>query len=202
MYNKTINEFIKLSASKEPAPGGGGVSALVGALAASLTCMSTNLSIGKKKCLDYTDDLEKIRNEATILSDKLLECINEDAKAFYPLSKAYKLPKDSDNYVETLEKCLLDAANSPLNIMELCCNVIDLDSELSKIASKLSISDVATSLSLSSGALKGAYINVLVNTRLMNDKNVSSDLEKKVKEMLDIYIKKADVVYKEIEERL
>ena len=198
MYNKTIKEFIESSASSKPVPGGGGVSALVGALAVSLTCMSTNLSIGKKKCLEYTDELENIKDNALKLCDKLLECINEDAKAFYPLSIAYKNRDDT----ATLEKCLIEAGKSPLYIMKYCCEVIDLDSQLSKIASKLSLSDVATSLSLTQGALKGAYINVLVNTRLMIDKKVANDMEKVAKDMLDVYMKKADAIYQEIEKSL
>lgn len=198
MYNKTIKEFIESSASSKPVPGGGGVSALVGALAVSLTCMSTNLSIGKKKCLEYTDELENIKDNALKLCDKLLESINEDAKAFYPLSVAYKNRKDA----ATLEKCLIEAGKSPLCIMKYCCEVIDFDSRLAKIASKLSLSDVATSLSLAQGALKGAYINVLVNTRLMADKKVAGDMEDVAKKMLDVYMKKADVVYQEIEKGL
>ena len=100
--NLTIDQFTAASASKEPVPGGGGVSALCGSLAASLAAMVTNLTIGKKKFLEYTDELCAIREEADSLRKELLACIARDAEAFEPLAKAYSLPKETEGYAELM----------------------------------------------------------------------------------------------------
>ena len=76
METKTLKEFTELAASKEPVPGGGGVSALVASLAASLGEMVVNLTIGKKKYLEFTEELGDIGKELDLLRSNLLDCIN------------------------------------------------------------------------------------------------------------------------------
>lgn len=201
MYDKKIKDFVELAASEEPVPGGGSVSAICASLASSLASMVTNLTIGKKKYLEYTSELEDIRLKANELKDKLLECANEDAKAFYPLSKAYSYDKNSPNYLENLENCLKDAAQSPLNIMKYTVEIIKLDSRLADIGSKLSVSDAGTSVMLALGALYGAYTNVIVNTRLMNNKEYANNLEAEAKKLLE-YEDLARYTYKRVLERL
>ena len=88
LINEGIIQFSEASASKDPVPGGGGVSALAGSLAASLAEMVTNLTIGKKKFLEYTEELTALKEEADSLRKQLLECIQKDADAFAPLAAA------------------------------------------------------------------------------------------------------------------
>ena len=77
LINEGIIQFSEASASKDPVPGGGGVSALAGSLAASLAEMVTNLTIGKKKFLEYTEELTALKEEADSLRKQLLECIQK-----------------------------------------------------------------------------------------------------------------------------
>lgn len=202
MYNKTIKEFNTNLASKDPVPGGGSTSALVGALSASLANMAIELTYGKKKYLEYEKQLKEISLELKDLSEKLLEAINDDCKAFYPLSKCYSMDKSDPEYMIKLEKCLQDAATPPFMIMKYCVKVIELDSVLKDITSKIMVSDIGTSLSLALGGLKGAYLNVLVNTKLMKDKEYANNLEKFCKKMVDDYTVIALNAYNEILERL
>ncbi|MDO4500296.1 MAG: cyclodeaminase/cyclohydrolase family protein [Erysipelotrichaceae bacterium] len=202
MYKKSLDEFSALAFSKDPVPGGGGVSASAGALAASLAGMVTNLTIGKKKYLEYTEELEKIKETAETLRVRLLEAINDDANAFYPLSQAYSMDKESEGYAETLEKCLKEAARPPFMIMGYCASVIDLDYRLATIGSKLAVSDAGTSVSLALGALKGAYLNVLVNTKLMKNKEVAEEIETKAHAILHEYEIKANQTYEAVIKRL
>ena len=132
-YKDHLYGFTEKAASKDPVPGGGGVSALAGSLGASLAEMVTNLTIGKKKFLDYTEELTAIKDEADTLRKDLLQCIDEDAEAFEPLAKAYALPKDSEGYAEKMESCLHEAAQPPRHIMKLCARVIELDERLAVI---------------------------------------------------------------------
>jgi formiminotetrahydrofolate cyclodeaminase len=202
MENTTLKQFTEMTSSKDPIPGGGCVSALVGSLAAALGEMVTNLTIGKKKYLEYTFELTDIRKELDLLRSNLLGCINKDAQAFEPLAEAYSLPKDTPGYEEKLEECLKTAASSPLLILKYACRVIDLDERLAVIGSKLSVSDAATSVMLAHGVLYGAYVNILVNTRLMKDEAYADQMNKEAVELLDEYSVKALNIYDDICKRL
>lgn len=202
MYNKTLDEFSKLTASKQPVPGGGGVCANVGALASALGEMVTNLTIGKAKYIQYTNELNDIRKELELLRSSLLDCINKDAKAFEPLSVVYKMDKNDPTYETKMEECLRNAANSPMLILKYCTRIIDLDERLAVIGSKISVSDAATSVMLAHGALYGAYVNILVNTQLMKDKEYASNFEKEAVTLLDEYSVKALNIYDDICKRL
>lgn len=202
MENNTLKTFSELAASKDPIPGGGGVSAYVGTLASSLGEMVTNLTIGKKKYLEYTNELEDIKKELDILRINLLDCINKDAEVFKPLAEAYSMPKDSEGYEERMEECLKQAANPPLLILKYCTRIVDLDERLAIIGSKLSVSDAATSVMLAHGAMYGAYINVLVNTRLMKDREYADNLTKEAVDLLDEYSVKALNIFDDICRRL
>ena len=127
MQNKTLKEFSAIPFSKDPVPGGGGVSGLIGALAASLAGMVTSLTTGKKKYAEYEDEIQQIMKQADQLRIDLLDSINKDAEAFYPLSQAYAIPKDEPGRDEKLEACLKVAADSPFNILQLSAKVIELD---------------------------------------------------------------------------
>ena len=202
MENTTLKQFTEMTSSKDPIPGGGGVSALVGSLAAALGEMVTNLTIGKKKYLEYTFELTDIRKELDLLRSSLLGCINKDAQAFEPLAEAYSLPKDTPGYEEKMEECLKTAASSPLLILKYACRVIDLDERLAVIGSKFSVSDAATSVMLAHGVLYGAYVNILVNTRLMKDEAYADQMNKEAVELLDEYSVKALNIYDDICKRL
>ena len=202
MENLTLKQFSEAVSSKDPTPGGGGVSAAVGALAASLGEMVTNLTFGKKKYLEYTFELTDIRKELEILRINLLGCINKDAQAFEPLAKVYALPKDSEGYEEKMEECLRKAAEPPFLILKYAARIIELDERLGQIGSKLAVSDAATSVMLAHGVLYAAYINVLVNTRLMKDRDQADYLNEESVKILDEYSVMALNIYDDICKRL
>ena len=202
METKTLKEFTELAASKEPVPGGGGVSALVASLAASLGEMVVNLTIGKKKYLEFTEELGDIGKELDLLRSNLLDCINKDAEAFAPLAAAYALPKDTEGYAETMERCLRNAADSPYLILKYAKRIIELDERLAVIGSKIAVSDAATSVMLAHGVLYGAYVNILVNTSLMKDREYANKLNDEAVKLLDEYSVLALNIYDDICKRL
>ena len=112
MLDKSLKEFTQLASSKAPVPGGGGVSGLVGSLAASLAEMVTNLTAGKKKYQEYEAEIQDIMQETEQLRVLLLESINKDAEAFAPLAQAYGMDKEAEGYLERMENCLKEAAPS------------------------------------------------------------------------------------------
>lgn len=202
MQNKTLKDFSLLTASKEPVPGGGGVCADVGALAAALGEMVTNLTIGKEKYIQYTTELNDIKKELDILRFNLLDCINKDAQAFEPLARAYKMDKNDPNYNQIMEESLKCAAGIPLLILKYCTRIVDLDERLAVIGSKISVSDAATSVMLAHGTMYGAYINILVNTRLMKNREEADVLNKQAVDLLDEYSVKALNIFDDICKRL
>ena len=202
MHNKSLTEFSELTASKNPVPGGGGVCANVGALAAALGQMVTNLTIGKEKYIQYTNELNDIKKELDILRINLLDCINKDAQSFEPLTIAYKMDKNDPNYESVMEESLKVAASSPLLILKYCTRIVDLDERLAIIGSKISVSDAATSVMLAHGVMYGAYVNILVNTRLMKNKDNSKIFEDEAIKLLDEYSVKALNIFDDICKRL
>lgn len=202
MKNMNIDEFTTVLSSKEAVPGGGGASALVGALAISLGSMVGSLTINKKKYADVEEEILEMMKKSDQLRKTLLQDINEDAKAFEPLSKAYGIPKTDPDRDEKLESCLKKAANAPLEIVEHVCSTIELLERFGQIGSKLAISDAATGAIFAYAALKGAAINVKVNTKLMKDRNYANQLNEKVDTLVEIYSTKALQVYETIHEEM
>lgn len=202
MVKKSTEEFIGLLASKAAVPGGGGASALAGALGAALGNMVGELTIGKKKYADVEDSIRLLMSRAQMLSTGLLSCVDEDAAAFEPLSKAYGIPKDYPDRDEIMEKCLRDAAAVPLKIVDLCCETIDLLRGFAEMGSVLAVSDAATGAALCRGALYGASVNVRVNTRSMKDRQYAETVDSHVDEQMSKYGPMADQIFEDVFGRL
>ncbi len=190
----TSYEFLELLSSKQAVPGGGGASALVGALGAALGLMVGNLTLGKKKYAGVQDDIQALMADALKLRGELAGCVAEDAAAFEPLSKAYGLDKDAPGRAETLERCLKEAARPPMKILELSCRCIDLLEGFAEKGSRLAISDAATGAAFCRAAVTGALINVKVNTRLMKDAAYAAGVEERADALAAEYVKKADSI--------
>ena len=101
----SCTEFVDVLASKAAVPGGGGASALVGAVGTALGSMVGNLTVGKKKYADVEADILVIMDKAAALQKELLRLVDEDAVVFEPLSKAYGIPKDDPNREKIMERC-------------------------------------------------------------------------------------------------
>ncbi|MBR3359086.1 MAG: cyclodeaminase/cyclohydrolase family protein [Solobacterium sp.] len=202
MKNMTLDTFTAAAASKRPVPGGGGVSALAGSLAASLAEMVTQLTTGKKRYAEYEEEIQQLMREAEELRIELLSCIEKDAEAFAPLAAAYGMDRNAEGYRERLEACLRAAAEPPFLILKLCTRVVEIDERLSAIGSKLAVSDAGTSVMLAHGAMYGAYLNVKVNTRLMQDKMYAEEKEEEAEDLLEEYAERALNCFEAVEERL
>lgn len=176
MRELSLNEFTNQLSSAAPVPGGGGASALMGAVSASLCSMVGNLTSGKKKYAEYQQDIERIIADAVRLNEDMLTLIEKDAEAFEPLAKAYSIPKEEPGRDEILEKALYEAALAPLEIVKKSKEVSELISELVIKGSRLAISDVGVAASACEACAKGASMNVYINTKLMKDREVAAKL--------------------------
>lgn len=194
----TLPQFNEKLASKDAVPGGGGASALAGALAAALGAMVGNLTVGKKKYADVEYEMLLLTERAQALSRKLLKLVDEDAEAFAPLSRAYSLPKDAPGRADIMEACLRRAADAPMRILRLCCEAIELHEQFAEKGSALAVSDAATGAALARGALFGAAVNVKVNTKLMQRRDYADALNREVNALTDEYGKRAERVFDSI----
>ncbi len=170
MLDKTGVEFLDALSSNAPVPGGGGASAAVGAFAAALGLMVTNLTIGKKKYAEHEDEMIACRERLTELRERLVRLVDEDAQAFEPLSKAYSLPKDDPNYDAVMEKALADASIVPLDIMETILGGMYELELLVKHGSRLAVSDVGAAALFAQAALESASLNILINAKSMKNR--------------------------------
>ncbi|WP_130871087.1 cyclodeaminase/cyclohydrolase family protein [Intestinimonas massiliensis (ex Afouda et al. 2020)] len=184
---QTCQGFLDALASKAPVPGGGGASALVGALGAALCTMVGNYTVGKKKYADVEEDVKALMARAEDIRARLLALVDADAEAFEPLSKAYAIPKDDPSREAVMEKCLQDAAATPMAILRLSCEAIDLHREMLDKGSVIMLSDVGTGVVFCQSALYGAALNVRVNTRSMADRAFAQAMDEEVDALVEKY---------------
>lgn len=199
-------DFTEKLSSKSPTPGGGGAAALAGALGAALCSMVGNLTIGKKKYADVEKEIINLTERINAYRKELLELVGKDAEVFEPLSKAYSLPKETqeeqERKNEIMEKCLNDACSVPVRIMEVCCEAIELLDDFAKKGSVLAVSDAACAATMLSAALKSASLNVYINTKSMKDHTNAESINSRAKQMLEKYVPMAESVYAEVSRKL
>lgn len=196
--DQTCGAFLDALASKAPTPGGGGASALAGALGAALCTMVGNYTVGKKKYADVEEDVKALMAKAEDIRARLLAQVDADAAAFEPLSRAYAIPKDDPKRGEVMERCLRDAAAAPMAILRLCCQAIDLHREMLDKGSVMMLSDVGTGVVLCWGALYGAALNVKVNTKSMADRAYAEAMNREADQLVNQYWKIAEQVYEAV----
>ena len=197
-----VYDWVKNLASSSPAPGGGGASALVGALAAALGSMVANLTTGKKKYAAYQQDIERILEETALLTDKLYGLIQKDEEAFVPLSKAYGIPKDDPARGEVMEAALRTAAEPPMEILMALAELPPILEELLEKGSRRAVSDVGCAATFCASAAEGALLNLFVNTRLMADKVYAEALNEKAAELEQRIHTRCNRVYLAVKEGL
>ncbi len=204
--NQDIQAFTDVLASKASVPGGGGASALVGAVGTALGSMVGALTVGKKKYADVEAEIIELMKKADVVRAELLRQIDEDARVFEPLSKAYGLPKDTEEQkaekAKIMEACLHEACSVPMEIMVKCCEAIELQKEFAAKGSSLAISDAGVGVAFCKAALQGASLNVFINTKSMKEREYAEGLNKQALDMLAKYVPMADEIYESVFARL
>lgn len=202
LADKTCTDFVEVLSSKAAVPGGGGAAALTGAIGMALGGMVCNLTIGKKKYAEYEEKIKGILNRAEELQAELLKMIDADAECFLPLSKAYGMPKDTEEEKkikeETLERCLKDACGVPVAIVKQAYESIKLHEALVDNCSKLAISDVGVGVQCLRAAIIGAQLNVIININSIKDKNYVEKVRNETEPLVQEGIKIADETYEKV----
>lgn len=200
--NESCRDFVKVLASSEPVPGGGGASALVGALGTALGNMVGSLTTGKKKYREVEEEIRRLMDEASQLQSHLLSLVQKDADSFAPLAAAYKMPRETKQEQEekerVMEAALKEACGVPFEIMEACARGIDLCSEFAEKGSVMAVSDAGAGASFCWSALQSASLNIYINTKSMKDRKYAKQANERADRMLAEYREKADRILEQV----
>src|SRR4051812_48146354 len=172
--SQSIADFLSAAAAKQPAPGGGSVTALVGALAAAMGEMVVNYSIGKKDLAAHDTTLRAALAELTRARSLLLELMAEDQAAFAALTAARKACNNAGDRDAAFAAALLLCIRIPQSIGATAAAVLGLCGRLAPIANKYLLSDLAVSAELAMATVRCAAYNVRVNLA-----DVSDDAERR-----------------------
>ena len=204
--DKKIEDFVQELASKAPVPGGGGASALAGALGSALGGMVASLTLGKAKYADVEEEILSLQAALLELQEELLGLVEKDAEVFAPLADAYRMAsvteKDKADKEFVMQTCLQHAALVPLEIMEKCAESLPLIERLAEIGSTLAVSDAGCAAVLSKAAMQAAWLNVRINCRIIKDEKFAAKTDAKGRKLLEEGIPLADRIYSSVETKL
>lgn len=199
MERQILGEWLDTLASKAPVPGGGGASALGGALAAALGQMVANLTVGKKRYADVEEEMQQSLLTLNQLQKELQGLADQDAEVFAPLAAAYGMPTGTDEEKaqkdRVMEERLLAATLVPLHIMEKAAEVLDIVDVLEQKGSKMAVSDAGVAAQFARAALTGAVMNVYINTKSMKNREKAEELNTRADQLLTDGMKLADEIY-------
>ena len=188
LVEMSLRQFCNETLSDSPAPGGGSVAALMGALGASLGGMVANLSAGKRGWEEELEFFSKRAVKGQQLKDELLFLVDEDTAAFNKVMAAFALPKDSAEEKAArsrgIQAANQSAAEIPLKVMEMACRSYDLLAQMAEKGNPASISDVGVGLLATRGCVEGAAMNVRINLAGLKDGKVKSALQEKTQKLL------------------
>jgi len=181
--NTMIGTFLEELSSAAPAPGGGSVAALSGAMAASLVSMVCNLTIGKEKFAKDEQEVKAALQGALKLREELLSFIDADVAAYQAVIACYRLPKGTSEEKfarkEQLQAALKRANEVPYRTAEACFRVLTLNRRLPQIGNPNAVSDIAVSVNLAEAALQSALYNVDINCKYIANKEYVSEYRRK-----------------------
>ena len=188
LLKMNLREFCNETLSDSPAPGGGSVAALMGALGASLGGMVANLSAGKRGWDDKIEYFSDWAVKAQQLKDELLVLVDEDTAAFNKVMDAFALPKESAEEktarAAAIETATQYAAEIPLKVMETSFRSYELLSEMAEKGNPASVSDVGVGLLATRACIGGAALNVRINLAALKDEKFKAAMLKKLQQVI------------------
>jgi glutamate formiminotransferase/formiminotetrahydrofolate cyclodeaminase len=184
LTDESLAMFSEEVASKKATPGGGSVSAYMGALAAGLLSMVARITLAKKEPPPGAEKLNEVVKESEALRQKLLRLVIEDTEAFDLVMKAFKLPKDQpEARKNAIREATIKASEIPLSTLDCSVKVLRLAHEVAEKGSANALSDVVTAVSAARAAVEGAASNVLINLASLDDQKYVEKILREVAEL-------------------
>lgn len=173
LVKATLEEFNQILGSNSPAPGGGSVSALAGALGAELLSMVCRLSIGRDEFEAYQGLLQETLEKAQVLAGSLTKRIDLDTEAFNDVMKAFKMPKGTEEEKQARKDAIQagykEAVQSPMEIATECLNVLRLAEQILGKSNTGALSDLGVAGQMALAGLEGSVMNVRINLPSIKD---------------------------------
>ncbi|MCD6418630.1 glutamate formimidoyltransferase [bacterium] len=208
LVSMTTKEFIDEVSRSSPAPGGGSVAALSGALGAALTSMVANLTTDKAQTKEEFATFVEIAQKAQTIKEKLCAAVDEDTQAFNDYLEAMRLPKKTEEERrardEAIQRGLKNAVKVPLNTAKLSFDALELAAKIAEIGNRASVSDAGVGAQTAFSGIVGGTLNVLINLGDITDEkfvgDMKSECEKILSEARKILDDTLEVVKRRIEE--
>jgi methenyltetrahydrofolate cyclohydrolase len=201
-----VKMFLDELASSSPAPGGGSVAALSGALGAALSSMVCNLTIGKKGYETVQDEILDILHKSEDLRKHLTDLIDKDTEAFNEVMTAMKLPKETEEQKthrqQEMQTAFKHAADVPLETARTCVHVMDVAHIVAQKGNKNSISDAAVSVLMAQAGVQAAMLNVRINLSSIKDQEYVQKVSTELHELLQNAMEKTSAILGIIETSL
>jgi formiminotetrahydrofolate cyclodeaminase len=188
LTDKTLVDFLDALASSAPAPGGGSVAALSGALGAALVSMVCNLTLGKARYADVQDKISALLQRSEALRHQLTNLLEADVQAYTGVSKAYGMPRATDEEKAArsaaIQEALKGATVVPLQVAEACVNVLQLCTPAAEMGNVYAVSDAGVAAVMAEGGLRSAALNVIININAIKDRTFADEMQGKLDELL------------------
>jgi glutamate formiminotransferase/formiminotetrahydrofolate cyclodeaminase len=185
----TITNFANETSSESPAPGGGSIAAYCGVLGSALATMVANLSAHKRGWDDRWEFFSKWGEKGIGCQNQLLDLVDRDTHAFNEIMNAYSLPKENSKQVairnEEIQKAIKNAINVPFEIMKTSFDSIEVIMKMAEEGNPNSISDAGVAMHCARAAIMGAFLNVKINCKDLEDKNYVKKTLKSAKIIID-----------------
>ena len=199
---QTIGAFLAQLSSKAPVPGGGGASAIGGAMGNALGQMVANLTVGKKKYAQAEDEILLLKERMEALQEDFAYLADRDGEVFAPLAAAYGLPGGTEEEkaykAAVMEENVLAASLVPVDMMKKAMEMLDILEALAEKGSRMAVSDVGVGVQFTRAALLGAVMNVYINTKSMKNREKAEELNRYADKLVDEGTKKADRIYEAV----
>jgi len=177
LIDMSLSEFVIETASESPAPGGGSISAYMGAMGVALGTMVANLSSHKRGWDERWEEFSDWADKGKSYHDQLLKMVDEDTNAINKIMDAFGLPKktDADKVARTkaIQDATIYATEVPLKVMQLCFDSMDVMKEMAEIGNPNSVSDAGVGALAAMAGVRGAYLNVKINASDIKDRAVA-----------------------------
>lgn len=206
LIDKPVSHFLDELASSAPAPGGGSVAALSGALGAALISMVCNLTLGKRGYEEVQGDIEDLLAQAEALRKELTDLLEADVAAYTAYSQAAKLPRETEEQkavrAEAMQNALKNATLVPLRIAEAAVKVMDLCMPVAEKGNKFAVSDAGVAVLMAEASLRSAALNVLINLGTLKDEAFVADKRQQLDSLLAGKGELRDQIYDYVAARL
>ena len=206
LRENTLEQFGEILASDAPAPGGGSVAALNGAIAAALIYMVGGLTLGKEKYRDFHAEMREIMNTAGELQKKLLIGVDEDTEAFNKVSAVFSMPKETPEEKAArsgaMQAALKGAAVTPLETMKAAHACLKLADRAFGKTNTSCMSDYGSAVLCAMASARAAWLNVKINLSGIKDEEFKKQTGIEAREILTESEKLAEELYKKIEQEM